>query len=55
MLNCTCIAESGSNSNIMRDQRLWSVQECADIFGECLHGLKGELAKQGGGRHAGVG
>ncbi|KAK3086737.1 hypothetical protein FSP39_022679 [Pinctada imbricata] len=37
------------DSNTMRDQRLWSIQECADIFGDCLAGLQTELAKQGEG------
>ena len=33
----------------MRDQRLWSLQECADIFTTCLDTLKAEFAKQGEG------
>ena len=31
----------------MRDQRLWSVQECADIFATSLNSLKADLEKQG--------
>ncbi|KAK7483029.1 hypothetical protein BaRGS_00025692 [Batillaria attramentaria] len=36
-----------SNQSAMRDQRLWSVKECFDIFGKCLEALKKELAAQG--------
>ena len=33
----------------MRDQRLWSVQECADIFAESLNSLSKDLMNQGEG------
>ena len=33
----------------MRDQRLWSVQECADIFAESLNSLSKDLVNQGEG------
>ena len=40
--------DSGTTS-CMRDQRLWSVQECADVFAESLTHLKKDLEKQGEG------
>lgn len=33
----------------MRDQKLWSVKECSDIFTKCLETLKNQLAEQGDG------
>lgn len=41
------ISESEHPSTVMRDQRLWSMKECAQVFGDCLSGLKEEFAKQG--------
>ncbi|BFZ19816.1 hypothetical protein BsWGS_22855 [Bradybaena similaris] len=35
------------NSSAMRDQRVWSVQECADVFTQCLTALKADLASRG--------
>nr|XP_022337194.1 SUMO-activating enzyme subunit 2-like isoform X2 [Crassostrea virginica] len=40
-------AESEHPSTVMRDQRLWSMKECAQVFRDCLSGLKEEFAKQG--------
>lgn len=31
----------------MRDQRVWPVQECAEVFGQCLEALKKDLAQRG--------
>ncbi|XP_076469784.1 SUMO-activating enzyme subunit 2-like [Babylonia areolata] len=42
-------ADTDSDSSAMRDQRQWSVKECADVFGQCLGTLKQELATQGEG------
>ena len=39
--------DSGSPTSCMRDQRLWSVQECADIFATSLNSLKADLEKEG--------
>ncbi|XP_046361760.2 SUMO-activating enzyme subunit 2-like [Haliotis rufescens] len=40
-------AENGGAG--MRDQKVWSMKECAEIFGRCLGVLKVEFAKQGDG------
>ncbi|XP_062594248.1 SUMO-activating enzyme subunit 2-like [Saccostrea cucullata] len=40
-------SESSEPSSVMRDQRVWSMKECADVFTDCLAGLKKEFAKQG--------
>lgn len=41
------ISESAESSSMMRDQRIWSMKECATVFSDCLAGLKEEFAKQG--------
>ena len=41
--------ESQPTTSCMRDQRLWSVQECADIFAESLNSLSKDLVNQGEG------
>ncbi|ESO98215.1 hypothetical protein LOTGIDRAFT_178117 [Lottia gigantea] len=41
--------ESPSSTNDMRDQRIWSMKECADVFSKCLAKLKTDLAAQGDG------
>ncbi|XP_013404818.1 SUMO-activating enzyme subunit 2 isoform X1 [Lingula anatina] len=38
---------SSDNMNLIHDQRIWSVQECADIFKQSVDLLKSELQKQG--------
>ncbi|XP_025076344.1 SUMO-activating enzyme subunit 2-like isoform X2 [Pomacea canaliculata] len=38
-----------SNSGVLRDQKLWGIKECADVFAECLESLKKDLATQGDG------
>ncbi|XP_012940030.1 SUMO-activating enzyme subunit 2 [Aplysia californica] len=35
------------DKTVMRDQRLWSVHECAEIFTRCLASLKADLAARG--------
>ncbi|XP_061163588.1 SUMO-activating enzyme subunit 2-like [Saccostrea echinata] len=40
-------SESSEPSSVMRDQRIWSMKECAEVFTDCLAGLKKEFAKQG--------
>ncbi|KAH9489750.1 SUMO-activating enzyme subunit 2-A [Bulinus truncatus] len=37
------------STGVMRDQRVWSVQECADVFSNCLNALKQELNCKGDG------
>ncbi|KAL5021618.1 hypothetical protein ScPMuIL_000773 [Solemya velum] len=39
----------GSSVGVIHDQRLWSIKECATIFGKCLGDLKGQLSQQGDG------
>jgi hypothetical protein len=41
------ILDSSESSTVMRDQRVWSMKECATVFSDCLTGLKEEFAKQG--------
>ncbi|KAJ8303465.1 hypothetical protein KUTeg_019861 [Tegillarca granosa] len=40
---------SASESAGIRDQKLWTIQECADVFSNCLPKLKAELSQQGEG------
>lgn len=39
------------NSNVQRDQRVWNLQECGDVFQECLARLKFECKKLNEGDH----
>lgn len=41
------LTESSESSTVMRDQRVWSMKECAQVFSDCLAGLKKEFANQG--------
>ena len=46
----SCSAPEGStNSGGMKDQRIWSIQECADVLKSSVGKLKGELLQQGDG------
>ncbi|KAK6184729.1 hypothetical protein SNE40_007138 [Patella caerulea] len=36
-----------SSATQMRDQRIWSMKECGEVFGNCLGKLKVDLAAQG--------
>lgn len=42
-------SSTASNSGVLRDQKLWGIKECADVFAECLESLKKDLATQGDG------
>ena len=35
--------------SVMSDQRMWSVNECYDIFARCLGQLGSDLVQEGGG------
>ncbi|KAK7114229.1 hypothetical protein V1264_000319 [Littorina saxatilis] len=49
-LNMTQLpSDTDGNSSAIRDQRQWSVKECANVFSDCLGQLKKELATQGDG------
>ncbi|XP_052714567.1 SUMO-activating enzyme subunit 2-like [Crassostrea angulata] len=39
--------ECSEPSTVMRDQRVWSMKECAQVFSDCLAGLKKEFTNQG--------
>lgn len=41
------LTECSEPSTVMRDQRVWSMKECAQVFSDCLAGLKKEFANQG--------
>ncbi|CAL1542022.1 unnamed protein product [Lymnaea stagnalis] len=48
-LDFDCLPGKGEimNTSAMRDQRVWSVQECADAFTQCLSALKNDLNSRG--------
>lgn len=45
--NVSLLTECSEQSTVMRDQRVWSMKECAQVFSDCLAGLKKEFANQG--------
>lgn len=48
-LEYSALPQDPGSGTGMRDQRIWSIQECADVFTDCLSKLKEQSQQQGDG------